>query len=108
MSGNEPVFRWDAYGISAYDASWFEADGIKTISGINPKKFVRFDKHGIYGINNVEGVNGSSWYPTGKNYNNDPNEEINDKATFALTWEGLKVQNTNGAMIKIGDNAKVD
>jgi hypothetical protein len=58
MSGNEPVFRWDAYGISAYDATWNTADGINTISGINSKKFVRFDKNGIYGINNAAGIDG--------------------------------------------------
>jgi hypothetical protein len=61
MSGDEPVFRWDAYGISAYDAHW--AEDSKIISGINTKKFVRFDKNGIYGIDNSPGVDGASWHP---------------------------------------------
>jgi hypothetical protein len=86
MSGDEPVFRWDAYGISAYDATWTTANEISTISGVNSKKFVRFDKNGIYGINNAPGIDGQSWHPKGI-------DEIDENATFALTWEGLKVTN---------------
>jgi hypothetical protein len=67
MSGDSPVFRWDAYGISAYDAYWSTAGGINTISGVNTNKFVRFDKNGIYGINNVSGVDGATWHPSDNN-----------------------------------------
>lgn len=95
MSGNEPVFRWDAYGISAYDALWTKTSDISTISGINTKKFVRFDKNGIYGINNATGVDGANWHP-------DSIEKIDEKATFALTWEGLKVTGQNGTVARIG------
>jgi hypothetical protein len=63
MSGNDPVFRWDAYGISAYDAYWNDADGVSAISNINTKKFIRFDKHGIYGINEAQGIDGANWHP---------------------------------------------
>ena len=97
MSGNEPVFRWDAYGISAYDALWTVDGDVKAISGVNTKKFVRFDKHGIYGINNASGIDGANWHP-------DNIEAINENATFALTWEGLKVVGNEGVEARIGKN----
>jgi hypothetical protein len=57
MSGDDPVFRWDAYGISAYDARWDDSNGTSIIDSINTNKFVRFDKYGIYGVENV-GIDG--------------------------------------------------
>lgn len=84
MSGNDPVFRWDMFGISAYDALWTEGEGFTSVSGINTRKFVRFDKNGIYGINNAAGIDGANWHPNGIH-------QIDENATFALTWEGLKV-----------------
>ena len=101
MNGEDPVFRWDAYGISAYDARWQNTGGISTIDNINKNKFVRFDKHGIYGINNTT-IDGSVWHPTGNGYEGDANKEIDDKATFALTWEGLKVTGNTGGTARIG------
>ena len=98
MSGTEPVFRWDAYGISAYDAVWYDEGTMKTISGINSKKFVRFDKNGIYGINSDilgEVVDGANWHPSGI-------DDIDQKATFALTWEGLKVTGSDEAVARLG------
>jgi hypothetical protein len=83
MNANDPVFRWDAFGLTAYDAEW---NGDSIASKSNPYKFVRFDKHGIYGINQEENssnaVNGSTWKPTSL-------DEIKEKAQFALTWDGL-------------------
>jgi hypothetical protein len=64
MSSDKPVFRWDSHGISAYEAYWSKADNISTISGINTKNFVRFDKNGIYGIRNKAGIDGATWYPS--------------------------------------------
>ena len=98
MSGTEPVFRWDAYGISAYDAVWHDEGTMRTISGINSKKFVRFDKNGIYGINSDaldEVVDGSNWHPNSIN-------DIDNKATFALTWDGLKVTGNEGVIARLG------
>ena len=90
MNINEPVFRWDAFGISAFDADW--TNGV--INRINPYKFVRYDKFGIYGINSDsnlsnESVNGIVWKPNSQ-------EEIDNNATFALTWDGLKVTGDGG------------
>ena len=69
MSGTEPAFRWDAYGISAFGNT--DSDGV--ISGVTTDKFVRFDKYGLYGMNNVDGL---SWHATGNGYDNDPLKEI--------------------------------
>ena len=106
MSGDDPVFRWDSYGISAYDALWSE-NGTPIISGVDSTKFVRFDKHGIYGINSDKKIDGSVWHPTNKQ-GETAQQEIDKLATFALTWEGLKVQNKNNVILKIGDNSKAD
>ena len=113
MAGNDPVFRWDAYGISAFDAFWTDDSNVSNITGINSKKFVRFDKHGIYGVNSemgVQNIDGTNWHPTGKgeSYNNNPLNEIDDLATFSLTWDGLKVTNKNKTTLRIGDGAKRD
>jgi hypothetical protein len=82
MSGSDPVFRWDAYGISAYDAYWSNSGGIETISGVNTKKFVRFDKYGIYGVDNVAGADGAVWHPS-------KGSDIEKNAAFYLTWDGM-------------------
>lgn len=92
MNGDDPVFRWDTYGISAYDARWDDSAGVSVIDSIDTTKFVRFDKHGIYGINSEtlnEVVDGANWHPSNIN-------QIDEKATFALTWKGLKVTGDNG------------
>ena len=97
MDSNNPAFRWDAFGISAFNADW-DANGIQGTP--DKTKFVRFDKHGIYGING--GVDGTFWRPTGDNDGGEPFKEISDRSTFALTWEGLKVGGKNKAVALIG------
>ena len=93
MNAKEPVFRWDAFGISAFDFIAQENDFGTTIGAINPKKFVRFDKYGIYGIDGT--VDGMTWHATSM-------QEAEDKATFALTWEGLKVTGDEDTIAHIG------
>ena len=90
MNRNQPTFRWDSYGISAYDSVWYDSGYGNVIGGINTEKFVRFDKHGIYGIDNkkLEGLVTQNW--------------IDTNATFALTWEGLKVSGDTGVIARIG------
>lgn len=100
MNYDQPLFRWDSFGISAYDATWFSDNQATVISGVDTQKFVRFDKNGIYGINHG-GVDGANWYPADI-------EEIDSRATFALTWDGLKVTNSNGVVLHIGDGAKTN
>lgn len=95
MNSDQPTFRWDSYGISAFKTTWHEG----VISGFDNSKFVRFDKNGIYGIDGT--VNGLNWHPQdGREL-----DDINSKATFALTWDGLKVTGNNNAVAHIG---KVD
>lgn len=97
MSGDEPAFRWDVNGISAYSYESYESDAGQVVSGMDTNRFVRFDRHGIYGI---EGQNGQTWRPGG--LNQDPIEDINSKANFALTWDGLKVTGNNDVVAHIG------
>jgi hypothetical protein len=87
-NGDNPTFKWDSKGISAYDYTFSN----EIISGVNTNKFVRFDKNGIYGIN---GVADDSWVPTSL-------DDINEKSTFALTWDGLKVTGNNGLVARMG------
>lgn len=97
-NGNDSTFVLDSFGLSAYDTPWGEAGVIGTP---NFNQFVRFDKYGIYGISREADVKGTEWRPTGNGFDNDPLKEINAKATFALTWDGLKVTG-NDAVLRIG------
>ena len=91
MNINDPLFRWDAFGLSAF---YYDTENGAIASSIKPHQFVRFDKHGIYGIND-ESINGLTW-------KSDSLEEIHGKATFALTWEGLKVTGSEGGTARLG------
>ena len=102
MNAEEPVFRWDAFGLSAFDIDW----GKNGVSGItNPYKFVRFDKYGIYGINQEDTESTSADVVDGRNWRPMSIDDINNLATFALTWEGLKVTGDNGAVARIGKHS---
>lgn len=84
MNATEPTFKWDSFGISAYDTDW---TGGLANGRVDPSKFVRYDKYGLYGINSATTSNnvyidGSSWHPTSM-------DDIRQNATFALTWDGL-------------------
>ena len=105
MNGDEPTFRWDTHGITAYDFDNSASDVL--LAGINKNKGVRFDRFGLYGYKLPDGgeLTGENWKPTGINSGND---SIEDHSTFYLTWEGLKVKNANGTTIRIGDNSRVD
>ena len=99
MNANEPTFKWNSFGISAFDTDWTND---MPNGKVNPYKFVRFDKHGIYGINSSENasnsaINGEDWRP-------DSIDVIDENSTFALTWEGLKVVGNEGVEARIGKN----
>ena len=100
MNGDQPTFRWDTHGITAYDFDNSTSDVY--LSGINKKKGVRFDRFGLYGYS---GIDGETWKPTGIDSGDD---SIEDHSTFYLTWEGLKVKNRNGTTVRIGDNSKTN
>ena len=76
MSGNDPAFRWDEKGLSAY---------YKQGKYFNQDKFVRFDQNGIYGI-----LANDEW--TGND------EDIHENASFALTWSGFSLRNADGSV----------
>jgi hypothetical protein len=108
MNNNEPTFRWDSHGITAYDFNNDVSDS--RLSGINKSKGVRFDRFGLYGYS---GIDGETWKPKSVSRKNDSVPNIDSMSTFALTWEGLKVVSTtekNGtkqsAVLRIGDGAK--
>lgn len=96
MNGSDATFMWDSHGLSAYD---FEEGFNGSVAKIIPNKFVRFDKFGLYGING----HSHSWKPFSI-------ENVANEATFALTWEGLKVTGNDGVVAKIGkqDNKIID
>ena len=90
MNATEPTFKWDSFGISAYDVDW---TGGSPNGRVDPSKFVRYDKYGLYGINSAATANvhidGSSWHPSSM-------DEIRQVANFALTWDGLFLRLGNG------------
>ena len=74
MNEDSPAFRWDVHGISAFSTN---SDGT-----YDRNKFTRFDKFGFYGVAD-ESINGEEWSP-------EDADEISEKASFYLTWDGLK------------------
>lgn len=101
MNGSEPTFRWDSFGISAF--YFVESEGIISIDS---HKFVRMDKYGIYGINTSDAstensgttsvaIDGTSWHATSQ-------DDITNYASFALTWEGLKVSGNQNVTALLG------
>lgn len=102
MNANQPTFRWDTHGLTAYDFDNSTHDS--RIAGWNPTKGVRFDRFGLYGYS---GIDGETWHPTTISGKSDIGT-IEDFSTFYLTWEGLKVKNSNGYTLRIGDGAKND
>jgi hypothetical protein len=97
MNSNDPTFRWDTHGITAYD---FDNSSSDTYFTVNQNKGVRFDRFGIYGYT---GINGETWKPTGIDTGIN---SIEEHSTFYLTWEGLKVKSNTGATLRIGDNSR--
>ena len=74
--GQNPSFRWDKSGISAYELPDNSTDAY------NLQTFVRFDRFGLYGIkDNAEF--------TAHNLN-----EIKNNAHFAVTWDGFFIKNS--------------
>ena len=78
---NNPSFRWDKSGISAYSSMTRIIDGAP-VQSYNLKKYVRFDEHGIYGIKNSD-----------DNFKAKTIEEVKNKAHFAVTWDGFFIKN---------------
>ena len=88
MNGNNAAFRWDDKGLAAY---WANKDADGKVTSYNPTRFVRFDHNGIYGI-----LANDEWS------GNDA--EIHDAASFALTWSGFSLRNSDGSVRISTDN----
>ncbi len=73
-SEDNPSFRWDKSGISAYKTEDGEAYDLQT--------FVRYDQYGLYGIKNNGTFKAQSL------------EDVKDNAHFAVTWDGFFIKNS--------------
>lgn len=94
MNGNFPSFRWTSTGLDAYS---FIADEGGGYINTNFNKFVRFDQYGIYGMQGVD----QDWVP------NKLSDIINnDNLRFALTWDGLRINNDDGS-VQIDDEEDI-
>ena len=69
---DNPSFRWDKSGISAFQR---KSDGIYDL-----KTYVRYDEYGLYGIKNDV-------------FKAESIEDIKQKAHFAVTWDGFFINN---------------
>ena len=89
--GENPSFRWDRSGISAYTIN---SDG-----SYNLNKFVRYDSNGIYGI-----VAETIPPKTSRTL-----AEVKEDASFGLTWEGFFLKNTyaDGGMVSISSDEDI-
>lgn len=72
MDGDNPSFRWDSNGISAFS---------QNDNGYDLSTYVRFDKYGLYGVQN------------GADYIASSLDDIKDQASFGLTWDGFFIKN---------------
>lgn len=104
--GAHASFRWDKYGINAYDATR-EIDKTtnqEVLKGIITNNFVRFDQYGVYGI---KGIADDPYDPQkeitvdGKTIVGE--DKIWHDALFGMTWKGffLKSKGTDNQQIEI-------
>jgi len=73
MDGESPSFRWDSNGISAFATNEFSTYDLNT--------YVRYDKYGLYGVQDGEDYVATSL------------DDIKEKASFGLTWDGFFIKN---------------
>lgn len=97
MNCDEPCFRWDSFGLTAFNFTSHQ--GVVVAGSVEPNHFVRLDKFGLYGIDGT--ANGLSWHPNSV-------DDILEKATFALTWDGLRIKRAGQIQVDIGyKNGKI-
>ena len=90
MNGSEAYFRWDAFGITAFDFN--NPEKSEYINGLNTSKGVRFDRFGIYSFSEIDGAN---WHPQNIS-------QIREYSIFDLTNEGLHINLGKGNFLKYG------
>ena len=74
-SSENPSFRWDKSGISAYQKN--SSTGIYDL-----QTYVRYDEFGLYGIKN------------GGSFKAQNLDDVINKAHFAVTWDGFFIKNS--------------
>lgn len=94
--GAHASFRWDKYGINAYDATR-ETDAStnqEVLKGIVTNNFVRFDQYGVYGI---KGATEDPYNPqketTADGITAIGEDKIWRDALFGMTWKGFFLKN---------------
>lgn len=90
MNDTEPCFRWDKYGITAYDFTIKQEGPYEYMTDYSTNRGVRFDRFGLYGFS---GINGATWHPTNL-------AEVKENSIFSLTWDGLFLKLGNGIFNK--------
>jgi len=76
MNSNKPTFKWDSNGLKAFSFT----ENNNEITSYNINNYVNFDRFGIYGINGIS------------NFAPKTVAEVEKKANFALTWNGLFIR----------------
>ncbi len=102
MNGSEAYFRWDAFGITAFDFD--NPEKTEYINGLNTSKGVRFDRFGIYSF---MGIDGANWHPNSIDGPDaaDPREDpIRKYSIFDLTNEGLHINLGKGVFTKANNS----
>lgn len=96
--GAHASFRWDKYGINAYDATR-ETDpntNQEVLKGIITNNFVRFDQYGVYGIKGAP-ADDDPYNPQKENTVGGITAVGEDKiwrdALFGMTWKGFFLKN---------------
>lgn len=96
--GAHASFRWDKYGINAYDATREidEATNQEVLKGIITNNFVRFDQYGVYGIKGAPSDD-DPYNPQKENTVGGITAIGEDKiwrdALFGMTWKGFFLKN---------------
>lgn len=106
--GAHASFRWDKYGINAFDATREINPNTnqEVLKGIITNNFVRFDQYGVYGIKGAIADN-ESYDPQKKDTVGGITAVGEDKiwrdALFGMTWKGffLKSKGTDNQQIEI-------
>ena len=80
-NSESPSFRWDKNGINAYSIKNVLTDNAETEEVYDLQTYVRFDRFGLYGIKNSESFKPQTI------------EDIEEKAHFAITWDGFFIKN---------------
>ena len=101
MGGEYPTFNWDHSGINAYS---YTEDSSGNVETVDDKKFVRFDRFGLYGVNKTTDSSFSpDWQPTTE-------DSVWEKGQFGLTWKGffLNTDRTTTSGTTITNKTKIE